>query len=72
MPGAVSRTSTFALNNATLTFTLALADKGYQRAMAEDCHLRDGLNVYRGKVTYKAVADAHGMEYVPAEKALGL
>jgi len=72
MPGAVARTSTFALNNATLPFTLALADKGYKRAMAEDCHLLDGLNVCAGKVTYRAVAAAHGMEYVAPETALGL
>jgi alanine dehydrogenase len=72
MPGAVPRTSTFGLNNATLPFTLALADKGYRQAMADDCHLRDGLNVCRGNVTYKAVADAHGLEYVPPEKALGI
>ena len=56
MPGAVARTSTFALNNATLPFTLALADKGYRGAMAADSHLRDGLNVFAGKVTYEAVA----------------
>jgi alanine dehydrogenase len=72
MPGAVARTSTFALNNATLPFTLALADKGYQKAMVDDCHLRDGLNVYQGKITCKAVADAHGMEYVAPEKLLGM
>jgi len=50
MPGAVARTSTFALNNATLPFTLALADKGYRAAMEADCHLRDGLQVFAGKV----------------------
>ncbi|GAB4361285.1 MAG: alanine dehydrogenase [Kiloniellaceae bacterium] len=72
MPGAVARTSTFALNNATLPFTLALADKGYRRALADDPHLKAGLNVAGGKVTYKAVAEAHGMDYVPAEEALGL
>lgn len=72
MPGAVARTSTFALNNATLPFTLALADKGVQRAMAADPHLRDGLNVCGGSVTHKAVAEAHGLEYVPPERALGL
>ena len=72
MPGAVARTSTFALNNATLPFTLALADKGYRRALADDPHLKNGLNVAGGKVTYKAVADAHGLAFVPAEEALGL
>jgi alanine dehydrogenase len=72
MPGAVARTSTFALNNATLPFTLALADNGYRNAMAIDCHLRDGLNVIAGKVTHQAVAAAHGLEFVPPETALGL
>ncbi len=72
MPGAVARTSTFALNNATLPFTLALADKGYRKAMADDKHLRNGLNVFAGKVTHHAVAGAHGLEYVAPEKALGL
>ena len=72
MPGAVARTSTFALNNATLPFTLALANKGHRRALAEDRHLKQGLNVASGKITYKAVAEAHGFDYVPAEEALGL
>jgi alanine dehydrogenase len=72
MPGAVARTSTFGLNHATLPFTLALADKGYRRAMLEDCHLLDGLNVYAGKVTHEAVARAHGLEYVPPERALAI
>jgi alanine dehydrogenase len=60
MPGAVARTSTFALNNATLPFVLALASKGWQRALADDAHLRDGLNVCRGEVTHEAVALALG------------
>jgi alanine dehydrogenase len=72
MPGAVARTSTFALNNATLPFTLALADKGYRGAMQDDVNLRNGLNVFVGKVTYEAVAADHGLEYVPSEKALAL
>ena len=72
MPGAVARTSTFALNNATLPFTLALADKGYRGAMAADPHLRDGLNIFAGKVTHEAVATDHGLEYVRPEKALAL
>ncbi|HEX8689429.1 MAG TPA: alanine dehydrogenase, partial [Solirubrobacterales bacterium] len=58
MPGAVARTSTFALNNATLPFAVALANKGYRRACADDVHLRHGLNIHAGKLTYKAVADA--------------
>jgi alanine dehydrogenase len=72
MPGAVARTSTLALNNATLPFTVALADKGYRRAMADNIHLRHGLNVHEGKVTHKAVADSLGLRHTPAEQALGL
>ncbi len=71
MPGGVARTSTFALNNATLPFTLALADKGYKKALADDPHLREGLNVHRGQVTYKAVADALGYTYQDARQAIG-
>ncbi|MEM9253895.1 MAG: alanine dehydrogenase [Pseudomonadota bacterium] len=70
MPGGVARTSTFALNNATLPFTLALANKGYRQALRDDPHLRNGLNVHRGDVTYEAVAGALGYEYVSAETAL--
>ena len=72
MPGAVARTSTFALNNVTLPFTLALADKGWRRALADDRHLRAGLNVHDGKVTCQPVAEAHGLAYVSAEAVLGL
>jgi alanine dehydrogenase len=61
MPGAVARTSAFALNNATLPFVLALADKGLARALSEDPYFRAGLNVYRGTVTHAAVA--HGLGY---------
>ena len=70
MPGAVARTSTFALNNATLPFNLALADKGWRRALAEDVHLRAGLNVHAGQVTCRPVAEAHGLAYVAAETVL--
>ena len=70
MPGGVARTSTFALTNATLPFILALANKGYQKALSDDQHLRDGLNVHRGKITYKAVADVLGYEYQTAEDAI--
>jgi alanine dehydrogenase len=70
MPGGVARTSAFALNNATLPFTLALADKGYRQALLEDPHLRNGLNVHEGRITYEAVASAHGYDYLPADKAL--
>jgi alanine dehydrogenase len=72
MPGAVARTSTIALNNATLPFAVALANKGYRRACADDVDLRHGLNIHAGKVTYKAVADALKLKYTPAEEALGL
>jgi alanine dehydrogenase len=71
MPGGVPRTSTFALNNATLPFVLALADKGWKRALTEDVHLRNGLNVAFGNVTCAPVADALGYRYVPAETVLG-
>jgi len=70
MPGAVPRTSAFALNNATLPFTLALADKGAKQAMLDDPHLLNGLNVHRGMVTYADVARDLGYEYVPARDAL--
>jgi alanine dehydrogenase len=70
MPGGVPRTSTFALNNATLPFVLALADKGYRAALADDPHLRDGLNVAFGKVTCRPVADALGYNYTEPEAAL--
>jgi alanine dehydrogenase len=71
MPGAVARTSTFALNNATLPFALALADKGWKQACADDAHLLAGLNVHAGKVTYKAVADDLGYDYVDPTSVLG-
>jgi alanine dehydrogenase len=71
MPGAVARTSTFALNNATIAHGLALADKGWKAAMRDNVHLRNGLNVAGGKVTYAAVAKDLGYEYVAAETLLG-
>ncbi|HEX4896329.1 MAG TPA: alanine dehydrogenase [Solimonas sp.] len=70
MPGGVARTSTFALTNATLPFALALADKGYRQAMRDDPHLREGLNVHCGQVTYRAVAEALGYRHHPIEDAL--
>ncbi|MFO1191421.1 MAG: alanine dehydrogenase [Rhodoferax sp.] len=70
MPGAVARTSTFALNNATIGPALALADKGWQKALQEDVHLRHGLNVAQGQITHAAVAQALGYAYVPAERVL--
>jgi len=65
MPGAVARTSTFALNNATLPFAMALANLGPEAAMKADLHLANGLNVSNGKIRYKAVADALGLPYEP-------
>jgi alanine dehydrogenase len=70
MPGAVARTSTFALSNVTTSFVLALADKGWRLALAADAHLRDGLNIHDGHITCRAVADAHGLPYTHAEHAL--
>lgn len=70
MPGGVARTSTFALTNATLPFALALANKGYKQALQDDPHLRNGLNVHRGDVTYEAVARDLGYNYVSAEEAI--
>jgi alanine dehydrogenase len=70
MPGAVARTSTFALNNATIGHVLALAGKGWRRALGDDLHLRHGLNVCQGKVTFEAVAHALGYDYMPAESLL--
>jgi len=67
MPGAVPRTSTFALNNATMPFVLALASKGWHRALAEDRHLRQGLNVHAGKVTHAAVAQDLGFAHTDAD-----
>ncbi len=71
MPGAVARTSTLALTNATLPYALALANKGWRQAVAEDPALARGVNVVEGKVTYAAVAEAHGLPFVPLEKAIG-
>ena len=70
MPGAVARTSTFALNNATLPFVVTLAEKGYAHALHEDKNLLCGLNVHRGKVTYRAVAEAQKREYTQADVAI--
>lgn len=64
MPGAVPRTSTYALTNATLRYGLELADKGWQKAVAEDSILKKGVNIADGKITHKGVADAFEMDYV--------
>ena len=70
MPGAVARTSTQALSNATTAFTLELANKGVKVALEDNKHLFNGLNVCQGNVTYKAVADAVGEKYVRAKEIL--
>jgi alanine dehydrogenase len=64
MPGAVPRTSTFALTNATLPFALKLAKHGAEGAFKRDPHLKNGVNTYKGKVTYQAVAEDQGLDYV--------
>ncbi|MRI32648.1 alanine dehydrogenase [Endozoicomonas sp. OPT23] len=71
MPGAVARTSTIALNNATLPFVLALANKGTREALVDDKHLLNGLNVCKGVVTCESVAVAQGLNYVPAADMVG-
>jgi alanine dehydrogenase len=70
MPGAVPRTSTFALTNATMPFALSLAKYGAVEAIKRDPHLKRGVNTYKGKVTYQAVADNQGLEYSPIDDLL--
>jgi len=70
MPGAVARTSTIALTNATMPFMLALADKGWKKACGDDKHLLAGLNAHAGRVTYAAVGEALGIEAITPEAAL--
>lgn len=70
MPGAVARTSTIALGNATMPFMLALADKGWQQACSDDPHLLAGLNVHAGKLTYYAVGKALGIDVMSPTLAL--
>ncbi|NAX43957.1 MULTISPECIES: alanine dehydrogenase [unclassified Vibrio] len=72
MPGAVARTSTFALNNATLPYIVKLANKGYQRALLEDKGFLEGLNVIHGKVTCKEVAESFNLEYLDPSEAIAL
>jgi alanine dehydrogenase len=67
MPSAVSRSSTFALTNATFPYVLKLADMGYQEALRTDDALRKGLNVYRGKLVYAPVAKSLGLQHTPLE-----
>lgn len=70
MPGAVARTSTYALNNVTLPHVLSIAEKGWLAALRSDQHLARGLNVFEGEVTNKAVDDSLNLEYVPLEQTL--
>jgi alanine dehydrogenase len=70
MPGAVARTSTFALTNATLPYVMELANKGLERAVEENRALYAGVNTYHGKLTCKPVAEAFNMEYTSLEDAL--
>src|SRR5262249_27566078 len=70
MHGAVARTSTFALNNATLPFALELADKGWRRALGDNAHLREGLNTASGKIRHQAVARDLDLKFGPASEVL--
>ena len=70
MPGGVPRTSTIALNNATLPFLNRIASDGYHKALKDDPNFLSGLNVHKGEVTYKAVADVFGYNYLSAVEAL--
>jgi alanine dehydrogenase len=70
MPGAVPKTSTMALTNATLPYAVEIANKGWKKAMKGNPEIKLGANVVKGKVTYKAVAEAFGLEYVPIDKLL--
>ncbi len=70
MPGAVPRTSTFALTNATLPYALALANKGLEKAIQEIEGLDEGVNTYAGKLTYRAVAEAQNLEYTPLDSLI--
>ena len=70
MPGAVPRTSTIALTNATIPYAISLAAHGWKKACTDDKALRKGLNVVNGKVVYKGVADAWGLPYCQVEEVL--
>src|SRR5687767_4109688 len=72
MPGAVPRTSTFALTNATLPYALALANKGFEAAIKDDPGLCEGVNTYAGKLTYEAVAESQSLEYTPLDSLIDL
>ena len=70
MPGGVPRTSTMALNKATLPLLLKIADQGYKKTLQENKNFLAGLNVHKGKITFKGVAEALNLKYTPAEEAL--
>jgi alanine dehydrogenase len=70
MPGVVPKTSTLALTNATLQYVVQIADKGWQRALRENAEIRAGANVVQGKIVYRAVADALGLQFTPLDEAL--
>jgi len=70
MPGAVPRTSTFALTNATLPIAIKLANKGFKGAIAKDKHLKEGVNTYAGHITYEAVAESQGLKYKPIDELI--
>ena len=70
MPGAVPRTSTFALTNATLPYALKLANKGFYKAIRSDSGLKEGVNTYAGDCTYEAVAAAQGIPYTPLDQLI--
>jgi len=72
MPGAVPRTSTFALTNATLPYALDLANKGFEQAIKDDAGLCEGVNTYAGKLTYEAVAESQGLEFTPLDSLIDL
>jgi len=70
MPGAVARTSTLALTNATLPYAIEIANKGWKKAMQDNKEIKLGANVIKGKICYQAVADAFGLDYTPVEEFL--
>jgi alanine dehydrogenase len=71
MPGAVAKTSTLALTNATLPYAVEIANKGWQRAMRENAEIKRGANIVAGQVTYRAVAEAFSLDYTPADTLIG-
>jgi alanine dehydrogenase len=72
MPGAVAKTSTLALTNATLPYALQIANKGWKKACQDNVEIARGVNIVAGKVTYRAVAEAFGLNYTPINELLEL